>query len=204
MTKLPKWHRKAPATPVKVPNTPKPWRAGVDRFDPWSQNDDGTAIPRDFRCVEAPDAGLRRILAIWPQGAAAPIVEGIQADGSVIEVKTRRVVPPKKPPVIPRPNVGKALDPAKCIAAGGRKRCMDCRCGLPSPKNVVAETWETSGYSGYKPGSPSAHGRANVKTVSNPRSSGLLDMIDRKRDLMRGPQMIDDEDTQALWERDKD
>lgn len=36
----------------------------------------------------------------------------------------------------------KLLDPKKCIAAGGRKRCMDCRCNLPSPPNTVNETWK--------------------------------------------------------------
>lgn len=34
------------------------------------------------------------------------------------------------------------LDPKKCIASGGRKRCMDCRCNLPSPPHTVNETWK--------------------------------------------------------------
>lgn len=40
----------------------------------------------------------------------------------------------------PRPDHHKKpLDPKKCIAAGGRMRCLDCRCGKPSPKNVTSE-----------------------------------------------------------------
>jgi hypothetical protein len=139
------WHRNAPAKKAGETPKPKAWakaapaplQAPAPRFDAWSQNDDGTVIPRDFRCVEDPAAGLRRMLSIWAKPAP-------------------RVIAPKPAPIIPRPNAGNAIDPTKCIAAGGRRRCMDCRCGLPSPKNVVAETWENSGYSR---GSKSGHGK---------------------------------------------
>lgn len=40
------------------------------------------------------------------------------------------------------------LDPKKCIAAGGRRRCMDCRCNLESPPHTVQETWADYGYHG--------------------------------------------------------
>lgn len=32
-------------------------------------------------------------------------------------------------------------DPKKCIASGGRMRCMDCRCGLASPPGTRQQTW---------------------------------------------------------------
>jgi len=82
------WQRKAPARSAGAPPKPKAW-AKKERdpnklsslpmydpyeplaFDPLAYSDDGTLIPRQFRCVEAPDAGLRRTLRAddpdaWP------------------------------------------------------------------------------------------------------------------------------------------
>ena len=46
-------------------------------------------------------------------------------------------------------------DPTRCIAAGGRMRCLDCRCGLPSPNNVTIEKMPNygtkSGHGGKRP-----------------------------------------------------
>lgn len=71
MTNVRPWHRNAPAKKAGATPKPKAWAktapaapalVTVPRFDPWAQNDDGTVIPRQHRCVEAPDAGLRRML----------------------------------------------------------------------------------------------------------------------------------------------
>jgi hypothetical protein len=82
------WQRNAPAKAVGATPAPKAWAKKVRDpnklsdlpmydayeplpFDPWAQNDDGSVIPRAFRCIEAPDAGVRRTLRAddpdaWP------------------------------------------------------------------------------------------------------------------------------------------
>ena len=64
------WQRNAPARSAGATPAPKAW-AAAPRLDPWAQNDDGSIIPRQHRCIEAPDAGVRRTLRAddpdaWP------------------------------------------------------------------------------------------------------------------------------------------
>ncbi|QXN71412.1 hypothetical protein RCHARTNEY_43 [Rhodobacter phage RcHartney] len=64
------WQRKAPAKSAGATPKPKAW-ANAPRLDPWAYNDDGSLIPRQHRCIEAPDAGVRRTLRAddpdaWP------------------------------------------------------------------------------------------------------------------------------------------
>lgn len=83
MANVKPWHRKAPAKKAGEAPAKKPWAKNPAKrfrdpnkisdlpiyeayeplmFDPWSRNDDGSVIPREMRCVEAPDAGLKRLL----------------------------------------------------------------------------------------------------------------------------------------------
>lgn len=68
-------------------------------------------------------------------------------------------------------------DPTRCIAAGGRMRCLDCRCGLPSPNNVTIEKMPDYG-------TKSVHGGKRKPAYRESSNAGLLRMINRKRELM--------------------
>ncbi|AKU43078.1 hypothetical protein RCTITAN_43 [Rhodobacter phage RcTitan] len=64
------WQRKAPARSAGATPKPKAW-ANAPRLDSWAHNYDGSVIPRQHRCIEAPDAGVRRTLRAddpdaWP------------------------------------------------------------------------------------------------------------------------------------------
>lgn len=94
----------------------------------------------------------------------------------------------------PRPDHHKKpLDPKKCIAAGGRMRCLDCRCGKPSPKNVTSEQMPDygtkSGHGKPKRRDPNKisdapmydeHVPVRFRCIEDP-SAGLLRMIENKR-----------------------
>lgn len=92
------WRKDAPKHNRKTKTPLKPWhKAAPPKLDTTALafNDDGTRIPPHMRCIEEPDAGLKRMLRI----------EGIQPDGSIIEVKTAKrktlkVIPHKPKRVI--------------------------------------------------------------------------------------------------------
>ena len=56
-------------------------------------------------------------------------------------------------------------------------RCLDCRCGQPSPKNVTQEKMPDYG-------TKSGHRGKRKAAYNESPNSGLLRMINRKRELM--------------------
>ena len=71
------------------------------------------------------------------------------------ELKAAADKPPSRAPAKPAKHKDEPKDPKRCIAAGGRMRCLDCRCGLPSPNNVTIEKMPNygtkSGHGGKRP-----------------------------------------------------
>lgn len=155
MTKLPAWHRNAPAPKPPKTKAARPAWAKNKAVEPDIVMLDGRAF--DFKTLPPGtyDAKLTK-------AGAAKIVKGLEAK----------------------------LDPKRCIAAGGRMRCLDCRCNLPSPKYSTTETMPDYGKA-------SGHGKpkkepARFRCIEDP-SAGLLRMIGAKQRLMNGPQMIEDD-----------
>lgn len=113
MNKPPRWHKDAPASKAKTHKGLAMWAKPAMTAEPDIVMPDGTAF--DFKTLPPGtyDAKLTK-------KGAAKIIKGLG----------KGLAEHHKPP---------QLDPKRCIAAGGRMRCMDCRCGQPSPKNVTQE-----------------------------------------------------------------